>query len=68
MSKTIHGTKTTVALRFSDRWFKRFWHKRYRLIARALSRRAELGEEITANDFPKMREIGDRVVCKGENW
>ena len=68
MSKTIHGTKSISTLRQSDRWFKHMWHKRYRANARALSRRAELGEDIAANDYPKMRELCSTVDCKNEHW
>jgi hypothetical protein len=68
MSKTIHGTKSIATLRQSDRWFKRDWHKRFRANARALSRRAELCEDITANDYPRMREVSDLVDCKSEHW
>ena len=68
MSKTIHGTKPIASLRQSDRWFKRDWHKRYRANARVLSRRAELGEDVVSNDFPRMREVSDLVDCKSEHW
>lgn len=66
MSKTIHGTKTCVTLRLSAWWFKYKWHKRYRVQARALVRQTELGGDVVANDFPRMREVSNIADSKGD--
>ena len=68
MSKTIHGAKACLALRLSAWWFKRQWHKRYRVKARALARQAELGGDVVANDFPRMREVSNITESKGDFW
>lgn len=64
MSKTVHGTKTCLVLHLSAWWFKHQWHKRYRVKARALERQAELGGDVVANDFPRMREVSSSLNQK----
>ena len=66
MSKTIHGTKACLTLRLSAWWSKHQWHKRYRVQARALVRQAELGGDVVANDFPRMREVSNIADSKGD--
>ena len=66
MSKTIHGTKTCLTLRLCAWWFKHQWHKRYRVQARVLVRQAELGGDVVANDFPRMREVSNIADSKGD--
>jgi hypothetical protein len=68
MSKTVHGTKACCALHQSAWWFKHHWHKRYRAKARALTRQAELGGDVVANDFPRMREVSSITESKGDFW
>lgn len=68
MSKTAHGTKTCLTLRLSAWWFKHQWHKRYRVQARAWVRQAELGGDVVANDFPRMREVSNITDSKGDFW
>ena len=66
MSKTVHGTKACLALQLSAVWFKHKWHTPYRVKARALVRQAELGGEVVANDFPRMREVSNIADSKGD--
>ena len=68
MSKTVHGTKACLTLRLSAWWFKLHWPKRYRAKARALARQAELGGDVVANDFPRMREVSSITESKGDFW
>ena len=68
MSKTVHGTKACCALHQSAWWFKHHWHNRYRAKARALTRRAELGGDVVANDFPRMRDVSNITDSKGDFW